>query len=209
MLNPKRYLCINIPFYVRTSLAKFRCSNHQLLIEIGRHLGITREQRILNWWKGKPSGSIACTRKQQPRFYWSCSSVVMNNATPLTPPSARAELYFQISIRRRTHRLILFYKMYHALAPRYLSSLIPSQVGNITSYNLRNTSNLLNISCRSQVLNSCQNPSFHLQSTLGTLLLTRFGHPLPKFFQKFAKQRSEECTVDLLRRWSSDMCISC
>jgi len=40
---------------------------------------------ILNWWKGKPSGSIACTRKQQPRFYWSCSSVVMNNATPLTP----------------------------------------------------------------------------------------------------------------------------
>ena len=33
----------------------------------------------------KPSGSIACTRKQQPRFYWSGSSVVMNDATPLTP----------------------------------------------------------------------------------------------------------------------------
>jgi len=28
--------------------------------------------QIINWWKGKPSGSIACTRKQQPRFYWSC-----------------------------------------------------------------------------------------------------------------------------------------
>ena len=40
-----------------------------------------------NWWKGKPSGSIACTRKQQPRFYGSCSSVVINDATPLTPPS--------------------------------------------------------------------------------------------------------------------------
>jgi len=52
----------------------------------------------------------------------------------------------------RTHRLIMFYKMYHALAPRYLSSLIPSQVGNITSYNLRNSSNLRNISCRSQLL---------------------------------------------------------
>ena len=36
---------------------------------------------IINWWKGKHSGSIACTRKQQPRFYWSCSSVVMNDAT--------------------------------------------------------------------------------------------------------------------------------
>ena len=38
---------------------------------------------LLNWWKGKPSGSIACTWKQQPRFYWSCSSAVMNDATPL------------------------------------------------------------------------------------------------------------------------------
>jgi len=35
--------------------------------------------------KGKATGSIACTRKQQPRFYWSCSSVVKNDATPLTP----------------------------------------------------------------------------------------------------------------------------
>jgi len=40
----------------------------------------------LNWWKWKPSGSIACTRKQQPRFYWSRSLIVMNDATPLTPP---------------------------------------------------------------------------------------------------------------------------
>jgi len=39
----------------------------------------------LNWWNWKPLGSIACTRKQQPRFYWSCLSAVMNDATPLTP----------------------------------------------------------------------------------------------------------------------------
>jgi len=50
----------------------------------------------LNWWKGKPSESKACTRKQQPRFYWSCSSVVMNDATSLTPPSAWAGLHFQM-----------------------------------------------------------------------------------------------------------------
>jgi len=49
-----------------------------------------------NWWKGKPPGSIACTRKQQPQFYWSRSSLVMNDAIPLTPPSAWAELYFQM-----------------------------------------------------------------------------------------------------------------
>jgi len=28
-----------------------------------------------NWWKAKPSGSIACTGQKQPRFYWSCLSV--------------------------------------------------------------------------------------------------------------------------------------
>jgi len=49
------------------------------------HKKITSVCIILNWWKGKPSGSIVCTRKQQPRFYWSCSSVVMYDATPLTP----------------------------------------------------------------------------------------------------------------------------
>jgi len=41
---------------------------------------------------GKPSWSIVCTRKQQPRFYWNCSPVVMNDATPLTPPSAWEKL---------------------------------------------------------------------------------------------------------------------
>jgi len=56
----------------------------------------------LYWWKGEPSGSIFCTRKQQPRFYWSCSSVVMNDATLLTPPSAWAELHFQMQMHGQT-----------------------------------------------------------------------------------------------------------
>jgi len=38
-----------------------------------------------NWWEGKPSGSTAGMGKQQPRFYWSCSSMVIKDATPLTP----------------------------------------------------------------------------------------------------------------------------
>jgi len=49
----------------------------------------------------------------------------------------------------------------HALAPRYLSRLISSQVDlrNITSYNLQNSSNLRNISCRSQLLSKSCLPS--------------------------------------------------
>jgi len=50
---------------------------------------MTNKDFKINWWKGKPSGSIACTRKQKLRFYWSCSSIVMNDATPLTPLAPR------------------------------------------------------------------------------------------------------------------------
>jgi len=62
--------------------------SHHIHLSVFSGMLNTMNLTILNWWKGKPSGSIACTRKQQPRFYWSCSSVVMNNATTLTPPSA-------------------------------------------------------------------------------------------------------------------------
>jgi len=44
---------------------------------------------------GKPSGSIACTRKQQPRFYWSCSSLVMNDATPPRPLAHKRSSIFK------------------------------------------------------------------------------------------------------------------
>ena len=87
----------------------------------------------LYWWNGKPSGSIACTRKQQPRFYWSCSSVVMNDATPLTPPSAwacfvldkiRFFLMFRIwfILANILFYYILFYVRYKYILASYLAS---------------------------------------------------------------------------------------
>ena len=53
-------------------------------------------------------------------------------------------------IRREKHKLVLFYKMIHSLAPEYLSSLVPPTVGNISQYNLRNETNLQTIPARSQ-----------------------------------------------------------
>ena len=50
--------------------------------------------------------------------------------------------------RRRNHKLTLFYKMTHNLAPIYLSSLVPSTVSNISRYNLRNSNNLQTIDAR-------------------------------------------------------------
>jgi hypothetical protein len=46
MLNPEKYLSIDMPFYVKRSLSRFRCSSHKLYIETGRHLGIPRYERI-------------------------------------------------------------------------------------------------------------------------------------------------------------------
>ena len=53
----------------------------------------------------------------------------------------------------------MFYKMYHFLVPSYLSSLIPRHVGDMTTYNLRSSSSLRNISCRTQVLSKYFLPS--------------------------------------------------
>jgi len=57
------------------------------------------------WFRNFIKLEIWCTRKQQPRFYWSCSSVVMNDATPPTPPSAwvvtrTIKFHTRLSIKR-------------------------------------------------------------------------------------------------------------
>jgi len=67
----------------------------------------------LNWWKGKPSGSIACTRKQQPRFYWSCSSVVMNDATPLY-----VQYPITFCVKQRTPTYVSVFEKYTAYGYR-------------------------------------------------------------------------------------------
>ena len=50
--------------------------------------------------------------------------------------------------RRFNHKLTLFYKMTHNLAPLCLSSLVPQSVSNISRYNLRNSNNLQTIDAR-------------------------------------------------------------
>ena len=49
MLNVERYVSCNLPFYIRKAVAKFRCSNHALNIEVGRHAGIPRENRSCSY----------------------------------------------------------------------------------------------------------------------------------------------------------------
>ena len=49
LLNPERYLCIDLNFPLRKALARFRCSSHKLMIETGRHQNIPREERICTY----------------------------------------------------------------------------------------------------------------------------------------------------------------
>ena len=46
LLNVERYLTLDMPFYLRKAFARFRSSSHKLAIEIGRHHGINRTDRI-------------------------------------------------------------------------------------------------------------------------------------------------------------------
>lgn len=71
-----------------------------------------------------------------------------------------AECRFEsLKDRRRKHKLILFYKMSNSISPTYLSSLVPSSVGETTSYSLRNSHNLRNISSNTNVLSHSFLPS--------------------------------------------------
>lgn len=57
--------------------------------------------------------------------------------------------------RRKKHKLILFYKMFHNIAPTYLSSLVPSTINSLSNYNLRNANDTQTIDSRtSQYFNS-------------------------------------------------------
>lgn len=46
LLNPEKYLCIDMPFLHKKAMSRFRCSSHKFKIETGRHQNIDRENRF-------------------------------------------------------------------------------------------------------------------------------------------------------------------
>ena len=60
-------------------------------------------------------------------------------------------------MRRRKHKLIIFYKMQNGLAPLYLSSLLPSNVGDLSDYNHSQDARYLH--CRTQLFSNSFIPS--------------------------------------------------
>ena len=46
MLQPEKYLLLRLNKKYKTALTRFRCSNHSLQIEVGRHQGLSKEERL-------------------------------------------------------------------------------------------------------------------------------------------------------------------
>lgn len=66
------------------------------------------------------------------------------------------KLYFETNFkplieRRRNIKLINIYKMYNHLAPDYLCDLVPQNVSENSQYNLRNSSKIKTINCRTKL----------------------------------------------------------
>jgi len=58
MLDVEKYLSFDLPLHLRTSLAKFRCNNFNLLIETGRHNNIPRNERLCTFCLKKNISAI-------------------------------------------------------------------------------------------------------------------------------------------------------
>ena len=67
--------------------------------------------------------------------------------------------WHKLSERRRFHKLHQFYKMDHSLAPGYLCDLLPSHVGDTSSYSLRNAENYTQVHARTALYGSSFLPS--------------------------------------------------
>jgi hypothetical protein len=61
--------------------------------------------------------------------------------------------YKSLQERRHQHKLCLFYKMIHKLAPDYLRHLLPHHIHELTHYNLRNASQIRGIHCNTVLYN--------------------------------------------------------
>ena len=106
-------------------------------------------------------GIIAHQSKKQLEAIHSESARIVSGANKLCSiEKLFVELGWEsLQSRRNKHKLILFYKILHGLAPDYLCDLLPPLVQDTTSYNLRNSDNIQNYRARSNLFLSSFLPS--------------------------------------------------
>ena len=95
------------------------------------------------------------------------------------------DLYLEVAwesleSRRRKHKLFLLYKMINGLTPAQLSSLVPSRVGDMTNYPLRNRDNLQTVPARTTLYRNSFIPSV-IREWNALPLVYRQANTLPYF----------------------------
>ena len=61
--------------------------------------------------------------------------------------------------RRNKHKLVIFYKIPHGIAPTYLSDIVPPLIQDTTTYNLRNAGNIQNYRVHTNLFSNSFFPS--------------------------------------------------
>ena len=67
--------------------------------------------------------------------------------------------WLKLSERRNLHKLYLFFKMQNGQTPLYLSNILPSRTGDVSSYALRNVDNYQQVTARTQTYGNSFLPS--------------------------------------------------
>ena len=61
--------------------------------------------------------------------------------------------------RRNKHKLVIFYKILHGIAPTYLSDIVPPLIQDTTTYNLQNAGNIQNYRVHTNLFSNSFFPS--------------------------------------------------
>ena len=119
-----------------------------------------------------------------------------------------ASLYIEtgretLNARRNKHKLVLFYKMFNALTPPYLLSLVPPLVQNASRYNLRNSNDTQTIAfCTTLFYNSFLPSSIRDWNRLNPDI--RNAQWYARCFQTLTKSKLVCCTKTLLL-WNKEI----
>ena len=83
------------------------------------------------------------TKKQLDAIHLEAARIISGATKLCSIDKLFSELGWEsLQTRRDKHKLIIFYKILHGLAPNYLADLIPPLVQNRSSYNLRNSDHI-------------------------------------------------------------------
>ena len=83
------------------------------------------------------------SKNQLESIHTEAARVITGATKPCSIEKLFADLGWEsLQKRRNKHKLVIFYKILHGIAPTYLSDIVPPLIQDTTTYNLRNAGNI-------------------------------------------------------------------